>query len=123
MPSRRELLRTASAASLGTLAGCTLLGRVDGYVQLKTVAGLKRVDGRRTFEDVVAVRLSDPPGEGSPELHHLHDEWADRFLRPRYPTVDDALHADLTATYEEVRYIVGVCSPAWADGDWSFESA
>jgi hypothetical protein len=114
MPSRRKLLGTVGATSLGALAGCSFLGRVDGYIQLKTVLGVRTVDGRRTHEDVVSVRLSDPPGEGLPELHRVAEEWADRFNTPRYPTVENALHADLTVAYEAVRYLVGVCSPAWA---------
>ena len=117
MPSRRSLLAAGGAATAGALAGCTFPNRVDGYVQLKAVQVVRTVEGRRNVADVVSVRLSDPAGADDPELHRLHDEWADRFLRPRYPTVDDALHADLTAAYEAVRYIVGVCSPGWADDD------
>jgi hypothetical protein len=58
--------------------------------------------------------LSSPPGAKPPELTHLDDKWANRFDTPHTPVVTDALHEDLTRVYDTIRYVVGVCSPAWA---------
>jgi hypothetical protein len=116
MPSRRRLLAAVGTAATAATAGCSVLDRgVDGYVQLKSIGGLVETDGTRREEDVVRVSLSSPPGGGPPSLDHLADRWADRFEQPRYPTVSDALATDLEAAYDEVRYVVGVCAPAWAD--------
>jgi hypothetical protein len=115
MPSRRTLLRSATAAAGGLLAGCASLTRpVDGYVQLKSITGVTSDDGTRVEETVVRVTLSSPPGAGPPELSHVDRGWADRFETPREPVVSDGLHEDLNRSYDTVRYVVGVCSPAWS---------
>ncbi|WP_255151364.1 hypothetical protein [Halorarius halobius] len=115
MPSRRTLLWTVGTASLAATAGCSALDRgVPGYVQLKSIEGVRTDDGTRHGESILRVTLSSPPG-GRPELSHVNDEWVDRFETPHTPTVSDALAADLSAAFDEVRYVVGVCSPKWAD--------
>lgn len=116
MPSRRSLIRTASAVAGGAFAGCTSLSRgVDGYVQLKSVQGRYSENGQQFEESIIRVTLSSPPGADSPELTFLSDEWKDRFDTPHEPAVSDALHSDLSQAYDSVRYVVGVCCPAWAD--------
>lgn len=118
MPSRRNLLRTASGATCGLLAGCPSLDRGDeGYVQLKSIQVRYSEDGRRVDESILRVTLSSPPGAEQPELNELDGEWADRFETPHEPVVPDVLHADLSRAYETVRYVVGVCCPAWADDE------
>ena len=115
MPSRRALLHATSVAAAGLLAGCGALQRgVDGYVQLKSIAGRYTEDGTRYEESLLRVGLSSPPG-GSPDVRRRSDEWADRFDDPAEPTVGEPLHADLRQAYEEVRYVVGVCSSEWSD--------
>jgi len=116
MPSRRSILRAASAAAGGALAGCTALRRgVEGYVQLKSVAGQDSENGRQHEESVLRVALSSPPGAGEPEVTFRSEEWTDCFDAPHEPVVSDALHEKLSRAYDRVRYVVGVCSPAWAD--------
>ena len=116
MPSRRDLLVTTGTVAGGALAGCTLFERgVPGYVQLKSVNGRDRSDGRRYEESILRVGLSSPPGEGPPEVRFARDEWASRFDDVQEPVVTDTLHTDLQRAYESIRYVVGVCSPEWAD--------
>lgn len=120
MPSRRSLLRTAGAVTGGGFAGCTSLSRgVDGYVQLKSAQGRNSENGQQFEESIIRVTLSSPPGADSPELTPLSDEWKDRFDSPHEPTVSDGLHADLSQAYDRVRYVIGVCSPGWANDEES----
>lgn len=117
MPSRRAVLATLSLAATSTLAGCSYFNRATGYVQGKSIEVVYREDGRGFAESVITVTLSEPAGAESPQLNWLHDDWADRFEAPRTPTVSEDLHDDLTAAYDSVRYVVGVCSPTWAEGN------
>lgn len=71
--------------------------------------------GRLHSESVITVTLGSPPGSGPPQLNWLHDDWQDRFDSPTTPVVSDSLHHDLRRAYEDVRYVVGVCSPSWGD--------
>ena len=113
MPSRRTLLRTISVAAGSVYAGCSSLDPgVDGYVQLKSIEAR---EGNDAFETVLRVVLSSPPGASQPDLTHHQDEWVNRFDTPHEPVVSDALHDDLTQAYDTVKYVVGVCSPSWAD--------
>lgn len=116
MPSRRTVLAAAGTTAAATTAGCSLVSRGSaGYVQLKSINGVRETSDGRAEESVVRVSLSSPAGEGPPELLYLADRWADRFETPRRPVVSDALAADLDVAYDTVRYVVGVCCPAWAD--------
>lgn len=119
MPSRRALLRTGGAVVGTALAGCGSLRGVEGYVQLKSIQGRATEDGRQFEESVLRVTLSSPPGEKPPEVTFFKDTWRDQFETPRRPTVSKSLHDDLRREYDTVRYVVGVCSPAWADDDES----
>jgi hypothetical protein len=107
-----------SALTVGGVAGCgQLLGGVDGYVQLQSIAGRYSDGGRQTEESILRVTLSSPPGTGPPQVDFLHDDWASQFESPQTPVVSDDLHDELQRAYETVRYVVGVCSPAWADSE------
>lgn len=118
MPSRRTLLLAAGTLAGGGIAGYAFFNRgVDGYVQLKSVQGRYERDGNRFEESIVRVTLSSPPGEAPPEVTFLHDEWRSRFETPREPVVSDSLHDDLRRRYDTLRYVVGVCSPDWADSE------
>lgn len=119
MPSRRTLLRAVpGTVALAGAAGCSALEPgVDGYVQLKAINGVTSASGTRSEETLLRVQLSSPPGDGPPQVVHENEEWSDRFANPREPVVLDALHQDLQDAYDEMRYIVGVCSPEWADDD------
>ncbi|WP_323674618.1 hypothetical protein [Halorubellus sp. PRR65] len=118
MPSRRTALRRVGVATAVGLAGCSVLDRgVDGYVQLKSIFGTP-VDGEdRGNEHVLRVQLASSPGSEPPDLRQHDDRWTDRFDDPRRPVVSDDLHADLEREYDDLHYLVGVCSPAWADDD------
>lgn len=116
MPSRRTLLRTISGVASCGIAGCTSLDRgVDGYVQLKSIEARGGND-QRPFETVLRVMLSSPPGASKPKLTHHQDQWTDRFDTPHRPEVSDALHEELTRAFDTVKYVIGICSPSWADG-------
>ncbi|HMB50843.1 MAG TPA: hypothetical protein VKM69_09290 [Natronoarchaeum rubrum] len=117
MPSRRTLLRSASVAGVGALAGCNALRPgAEGYVQLKTVEGMYGENGVWKSDTVIDVELSSPPGEKPPELEGPFGEWDRYFDTPRQPVVSESLHEELRLSYEKVRYVVGVCTPKWADG-------
>lgn len=116
MPSKRQLLAASGTLFAAGFAGCSLYDRgTDGYVQLKSVQARETDGTRQTERSLIRVTLSSPPGAGRPELTYLDDEWGERFDTPRTPVVTDALHAELTRAFETIRYIVGVCTPAWAD--------
>lgn len=120
MPSRRQILAVGSTICAAGLAGCSLLDRgKDGYVQLKSVQTWETDGSQQIERAIIRVTLSTPPGEDTPKLTHLDDEWADRFDTPRTPVVSDTLHEDLTRAYDTIKYVVGVCSPAWADDEKS----
>jgi hypothetical protein len=120
MPSRRTLLGTAAAGCTLALGGCVsdLTDRrpVDGYVQLKAVVGVRERDGTRESIDVVSVTGSYEPNDEPPDAT-VAEAWADRFPVPRAPVVSDSLHDALAEAFDEVRYVVGVTSPEWADED------
>jgi len=118
VPTRRALLRAATAgvtAGAAGLAGCLGPDRVSGYVQLKAVVGVVFEDGVRADRTVLRVSLGSPPGEAPPDVDFQMDRWADAFADPRRPEVGPELADRLGRAYEEVRYVVGVCSPAWAE--------
>lgn len=121
MPSRRTLLHgiaTTGSVALAGLAGCSALAPgVQGYVQLKSIAGVTTENGSRREDSILRVQLSSPPGDGPPAVVQVSDEWIGRFENPREPVLSDDLHDDLRQAYDEVRYVVGVCSPAWADDE------
>lgn len=118
MSSRRTVLGTLSIATLSVLAGCSWLNRATGYVQVKSIEVAYRENNQRYAESVITVSLSDPPGAESPQLNYVHDDWKDWFDTPHTPVVSDALHEDLQREYEEVQYVVGVCSPSWSDNEY-----
>ena len=114
MPSRRTLLRSLSVAA-GSLAGCSTLDRgVNGYVQLKSIEARGGTDNR-SFETIIRVMLSSPPGKSQPEVTHFNDEWVYWFETPHEPVVSDGLSEDLSQAYTTVKYVIGVCSPSWGD--------
>jgi hypothetical protein len=113
MPSRRTVLGALGATAVCGFVGYSRLDRATGYVQEKSIEVRYREDSRRYGESVITVSLSDPPGADPPQLDWLHDDWEERFATPQTPVVSDELHSDLQRTYEEVRYVVGVCSPSW----------
>lgn len=116
MPSRRSVLATVSVASVGAFGGCSILSPGnEGYVQLKSIQATATVDGTSHTESIVRVGLSSPPGEEEPELSRLDDRWVDRFETPRTPEVSESLARDFDREFDDVRYVVGVCCPAWAD--------
>jgi len=118
VPSRRALLRAATGGAAGAvagLAGCLGPDRVSGYVQLKAVVGVVVEDGVRADRTVLRVSLGSPPGGAPPDVDFRMDRWADAFASPRRPVVGPELADRLRRAYEQVRYVVGVCSPAWAD--------
>jgi hypothetical protein len=117
MPSRRTVLGTLGTVAVGGFAGYTWLNRATGYVQEKSIEVTYREDNQWYAESVITVSLGNPAGVGEPELHWLHDDWEGRFETPNTPAVSDALHEDLQREYEEVRYVVGVCSPEWKTDD------
>lgn len=115
MPSRRRFL-LAGATTVGGLAGCATLDGAAGYVQYKGIVGARRDSGRTRRESVLRVTLGDPAAPAPANVDHLSDRWADRFRSPAAPTVSDGLHGELLAEYDDVTYLVGVCSPSWRDG-------
>lgn len=118
MPSRRTVPRTVSALTFGSFAGCTqFFGGVDGYVQLKSIAGRYSGSRRQTEVSILRVTLSSPPGAEPPSVTYLHDDWEAEFDSPRTPVISDDLHGELQRAYETIRYVVGVCSPSWAKSE------
>ncbi|ACV12172.1 conserved hypothetical protein [Halorhabdus utahensis DSM 12940] len=117
MPSRRTLLASIGAGVPLAFAGCLLDdGRVEAYVQFKSIGGVTESDGRRENVDILSVDASYEPNVAPPDVH-LHDAWADRFPEPRMPVVSDDLHTDLTDQFDSVRYVVGTTSPEWGDDE------
>lgn len=84
-----------------------------GYVQEKSIEARYREGNQLYSESVITVTLSNPPGSDSPQINWLHDDWQNRFESPSAPVVSESLHNELQQVYEEVRYVVGVCSPSW----------
>jgi len=117
MPSRRTVIGSLGAAALSGLGTWWWLTpeHATGYVQEKSIEARYREGNRLHSESVVTVTLNSPPG--SPQLNWLHDDWQERFDSPTTPVVSEALHHELQQAYEDVRYIVGVCSPSWGDGE------
>jgi hypothetical protein len=110
MPSRRAMLSALAAGAAGALAGCNEPMTATGYVQLKAVKG--RRNG--TTRDVIQVQLGEPESKGVID-GFVEERWADRFEDPKRPTVSAALHEDFESYYEEVTYLLGVCSNDWPD--------
>jgi hypothetical protein len=104
------MLSTLAAGVAGAVAGCNEPMTATGYVQVKAVLG--RRNG--TTRDVIQVQLGDPESKGVID-GVVRDRWADRFEDPKRPTVPAALHEDLESYYEDVTYLVGVCSDDWPD--------
>jgi hypothetical protein len=119
--SRRTLLHaiaTSGTVTLTSPAGCSALAPgVEGHVQLKSIAGVTTADGTRSEESILGVQLAADPGDSPPQVVQASEEWVARFENPREPIASDEFHDDLRRTYREVRYVVGVCSPEWADDD------
>lgn len=122
MPSRRTFLSTVGTAGALTLAGCLDSAKhVEGYVQLKGIDGLREEPGRIVEVPVIKVFASHE-NDAPPDLVHLDEEWADRFPIPRKPVVSDASHDALIDRFDSVRYVVGITSPEWSEGDESLGS-
>jgi hypothetical protein len=116
VPSRRAALRSVGAATAVGLAGCSVLDRgADGYVQLKSITGVQVTEGERVDDSVLRVSLASPPGSAAPDVDSLAEDWTDAFETPARPVVTDETAAALDRAYDEVRYVVGVCCPEWAD--------
>lgn len=122
MPSRRAFLAIAGTSVPVTLAGCLdSPQRVKGYIQFKTITGLREGPSRTTEIPIIKVDASyenDTP----PDLVHLNEEWRNQFPIPQMPTVPDALHSRFTERFDSVRYVVGTTSPGWAEDDESLGS-
>jgi hypothetical protein len=86
-----------------------------GYVQAKSIEARYEEGNQLHSESVITVTLSNPPGSDLPQVNWVHDDWESQFDSLTTPVVSEALHQRLQQTYEEVRYIVGVCSSSWAD--------
>ncbi len=118
MPSRRDVLATLSACVAGgSLAGCSALGAAGGYIESKEISGKRRQKGGLHDETVVSVGLSDLADD---PVITVAEQWATQFTDPTRLQVSSALHDRLTDEYEEVGYLVGVCSPDWSSGSDSF---
>ena len=115
MPSRRTVIRSLGVAALGGLGAWLWLTPATGYVQEKSIEARYREGNQLHSESVITVTLSNPPGSDSPQVNWLHDDWQDRFESPATPVVSESLHTELQQVYEEIRYVVGVCSPAWGE--------
>lgn len=123
MPSRRTVLGTLGAGATFTIAGCLdSPGRVEGYIQLKSITGLTGRSGDTEQTSILRVTASYEPNRAPPELGHLEEDWADRFPVPRAPVVSDALHNAFTDQFDTVRYVVGTTSPKWAEDGESLGS-
>jgi hypothetical protein len=117
MPSRRSIIASIGGAALsgfGVWYWFTSKS-ATGYVQEKSIEARYREDNQLHSESIITVTLSNPPGSGSPQLNWLHDDWQSQFDSPSSPVVSEDLHQELQQAYEDIRYVVGVCSPTWGD--------
>jgi hypothetical protein len=119
MPSRRTILASLGGVTLSGVGAWLWLtpATATGYVQEKSIEVRYRADNRTHSESVVTVSLGSPPGSDTPQLDWLHDDWEAEFDSPTTPVVSDVLHQQLQRAYEDVRYVVGVCSPSWSGED------
>ena len=117
MPSRRTVIGSLGVAALGGLGAWLWFTPATGYVQEKSIEASYREGNQLHSESVITVTLSNFPGSDSPQIDWLHDDWQDRFESPSTPVVSESLHTDLQQTYEEIRYVVGVCSPSWGEDE------
>lgn len=119
MPSRRTVVGSLGGAALSGLGAWLWFtpASATGYVQEKSIEARYRADDRIHSESIVTVTLASPPGADSPQVDWLHDDWQGRFESPTTPVVSETLHRELRRAYEDVRYVVGVCSPSWGDTD------
>ena len=115
MPSRRDVLAALVAGSAG-LSGCLTstsesAGSVSGYVQLKSIEGW-RPDGSN--EAVLDVAFDDREERVN---GHVYEPWTDYIDEPNQPIVSETFHDELRRTYDQVWYVIGVCSEQWETGD------
>jgi hypothetical protein len=115
MPSRRTIIGSCGALALSGFGAWWWLTPATGYVQEKSIEARYREDNHLHSESILTVTLSNPPGSDSPQVNWLHDDWEGQFESPPTPEVSAALHQELQQVYEDVRYVVGVCSPSWGD--------
>jgi hypothetical protein len=117
MPSRRSIIASIAGAALSGFGVWYWFGSesATGYVQEKSIETRNREDNQLYSESIVTVTLSNPPGSGSPQLNWLHDDWESHFDSPNSPGVSEDLHQELQRAYEDIRCVIGVCSPAWGD--------
>lgn len=119
MASRRTIVGSLGCAALSGLGGWWWLTPTPatGYVQEKSIEARYREGNQLHSESIITVTLSNPPGSDTPRLNWLHDDWHGQFETPSTPVVSETLHRELQQTYEDIRYVVGVCSPSWDDKD------
>lgn len=117
MPSRRTIIASLGGAGLSGFGAWFWLTSesATGYVQEKSIEARYREDNQLHSESIITVTLSNPPGSDSSQLNRLHDDWHGQFESPTSPIVSEPLHQELQQAYENIRYVVGVCSPAWSD--------
>ena len=117
MPSRRTVIGSLGVATLSGLGAWLWFTPAKGYVQEKSIEVKYREENQLYSESVITVTLSNPPGSDSPQITWLHDDWQERFESPATPVVSESLHTELHQVYEEVRYVVGICSPSWGGNE------
>lgn len=117
MPSRRTFLGTVGLGLACGVAGCiTGPRRVEGYIQFKSIAGVIERLGEYREVDIISVDASYEPSKTPPDVS-LSEEWADHFPAPQMPVVPISLDTALHEQFDDVRYVVGVTSPEWAEED------
>ncbi|WP_120246944.1 hypothetical protein [Halopiger aswanensis] len=115
MPSRRTALSLLGTAGIGAIAGCSSLGQQVGYVQLKSIEVEYSEENKRHSKSLLRVSLSEPAGAEKPQVDWLDEEWSDHFETPHEPVVSESLDEAIQRAYDEVRYVIGVCSPSGSD--------
>ncbi|CAJ52218.1 hypothetical protein [Haloquadratum walsbyi] len=117
MPSRRSIIASLGALTLSGFGAWFWLTSesASGYVQEKSIEARYREENQLHSESIITVTLSNPPGSAPPQLSWLHDDWQNQFDSPTSPVVSEALDKQLHQAYEDIRYIVGVCTPAWGN--------
>lgn len=114
MPSRRDTLAALGAGSFVVLAGCAGLTAPTGYVQMKIIDGMTTTERGPTRKSILRTSFGSDHTDGEIRAF-VSDRWADGFSNPRRPTVSEELHQRITSAYDDVRYLVGVCTERWAD--------
>ncbi|WP_152423209.1 hypothetical protein [Natrinema versiforme] len=84
---------------------------VSGYVQLKSIEGW-RLDGSN--ETVLDIAYSD---REESVAGHVYEPWTEYVDDPDRPTVSETFHDELRQTYDQLWYVIGVCSDQWDTGD------